>query len=272
MILVTGANGLIGSALAKRLKSEGYSIWTPLRAGGIFESIDLNDIESAVLPSGLRTAFLCAWYGGVDDAAFDPQATYETNVEGNLKLVWKLKEAGVNVVFLSSSLVFSSCDISVDTPPSPSCIYGEHKASVEAKLDPRCDVIVRVTKVGETLLPRLSQWGLNLRSGGKVAAAGHLRIAPVMLDEVVSGLVDLARNFEPGIYQMSAEQDVSYLDLAKMIANKAGGVVFDDPEAGLQVFQTFPVSGRLHIASPSCSKNWPQGFNHAQRLVQTALS
>lgn len=272
MILVTGAGGLIGSALVRRLRSGGFDVWAPSREGSAGEALALENASSAKLPAGLRTAFLCAWQGGVAEAAHDPPGTNRANVEGNLELVRRLKHSGTKVIFLSTSLVFSGADTSAMAPLEPCCVYGEQKAAVEAGLDACHDAIVRVTKVGETLMPRLSQWAASLRAGGRVAAAGHLRVAPVMLDEAVEGLLGFARNFEPGIYQMSARQDHSYLELAEAAAAQAGGEVVDDPAAGADVFRPFPVSGRLQIAAPLRSEHWPSGNDHAQRLVQSALS
>ncbi len=272
MILVTGASGLVGGALTQRLRSDSFEVWAPSRKGRSCDTFDLDHVSSVELPTGLQTAFLCAWHGGAAEAAHDPQSTQRTNVEGNLELVRRLKQAGTKVIFLSTSLVFSGTDSSATAPLSPGCAYGEQKAAVEAGLDVRNDAIVRVTKVGETLMPRLSQWAATLRAGGRVEAASHLRTAPVMLEEVVEGLVGLARDFEPGTYQMSARQDHSYLDLAGTLAAQAGGEVVDDPAAGADVFRLFPVSGRLEIAAPSRSRQWPSGDDHAQRLVQSALS
>lgn len=272
MILVTGAGGLIGSALVRRLRLEGFEVWAPSRDKSSVDALDLSHASSAALPAGLLTAFLCAWQGGVAGAASDPQGTSRANVEGNLELVGRLKQSGARVIFLSTSLVFSGADTSPMAPLAPCCVYGEQKAAVEAGLDVRHDAIVRVTKVGETLMPRLSQWAATLRGGGRVAAAGHLRVAPVMLEEVVEGLLGLARDFEPGTYQMSARQDQSYLYLAEAVAAQVGGQVVDDPAAGTDVFRPFPVSGRLKIAAPPRSRQWPSGDDHAQRLVQRALS
>jgi dTDP-4-dehydrorhamnose reductase len=272
VILITGAGGLIGSALVQRLRSEGFDVWAPSHAGERGDALDLNHVSDAYLPAGLQSAFLCAWQGGVTEAAHDPQGTRCTNVEGNLELAGRLKQAGTNVIFLSTSLVFSTADTSATIPPAPCCAYGEQKSEVEAGLDVSHDAIVRVTKVGETLMPRLSQWAATLRAGGRVAAADHLRVAPVMLEEVVEGLAGLARDFEPGIYQMSAREDHSYLELAESLAVQAGGEAVADPTAGAGVFRPFPVSGRLEIAAPSRSRQWPSGADHAQRLVQSALS
>jgi dTDP-4-dehydrorhamnose reductase len=272
VILVTGASGLIGGALAQRLRSDGFEVWAPSRKGRASDALNLDHVSSAELPPVLQTAFLCAWYGGVAEAASDPQGTRRSNVEGNLKLAGILRKAGTNMVFLSTSLVFSGADTSAAASLSPCCGYGEQKAAVEAGLDVRRDAIVRVTKVGETLMPRLSQWATTLSAGGRVAAAGHLRVAPVMLEEVVEGLAGLARIFQPGVYQMSAEQDHSYLELADAIAARTGGAVADDSEAGVGVFRPLPLSGRLEIKAPARSEYWPRGLDHTQMLVQSALS
>lgn len=272
MILVTGAGGLIGSALVARLRLDGFDVWAAARGSSAVDVLDLNQVSSAALPDGLRIAFLCAWHGGVAEAAQDPQGSRRTNVEGNLALVRRLKESGTKVIFLSTSLVFSGADTSALAPLAPCCVYGQQKAAVEAGLDVRHDVIVRVTKVGETLKPRLAQWVATLRAGKRVAAARHLRVAPVMLEEIVEGLLGLARDFEPGTYQMSARQDHSYLDLAEAVAAQAGGEALDDPTAGTDVFRPFPVSGCLQITAPGRSRRWPSGDDHTQSLVQSALS
>jgi len=272
VILVTGVSGLIGSALVRRLRAEGLDVWAPLREGSGGDALDLDCVSSTKLPEGLQTAFLCAWHGGVSEAAHDPHGTRRTNVDGNLELVRRLRQSGTKVIFPSTSLVFSGTDTAAAAPLAPCCAYGEQKAAVEAGLDIRHDTVVRVTKVGETLMPRLSQWAARLRARGQVAAAGHLRVAPVMLGEVVAGLLGFARRFEPGIYQMSARRDCSYLDLAEALATQAGGEVVDEPAAGSDVFRPFPVSGRLQITAPLRSENWPSGDDHAQRLVQSALS
>jgi len=270
VILVTGASGLIGGALVEKLRSEGAVVWAPRREGA--GGLDLARISSTKFPGGISTAFLCAWHGGVAEAAQDPAETQKVNVEGNRQLIAELRLTGTRIVFLSTSLVFARGDTAANAQPSPCCLYAEQKVAVEAFCDARKDVIVRLTKVGETLLPRLTQWASTLRSGGQVAAAGHLRVAPVMLDEAAGGLAALANDFAPGIYQMSAEKDYSYRELAGLLALQVGGSVTDDPGAGARFYHPFPAAGRLEIAAPDGCLSWPRGEDHAQRLVQSALS
>ena len=244
VILVTGGGGLIGGALVARLRSEGHEVWAPSRSKRNSAGLDLDQPNNGTFPEAIQTAFLSAWRGGVVEAAQDEWATWRTNVEGNLALIKRLREQSVNMVFLSTSLVFAGTETSAHAPLSPCCYYAEQKAAIEAALDPHKDVIVRMTKVGETLLPRLRQWAASLRAGGSIAVARGLRLAPVLLDEAVDGLAGLARDHLPGIYQMSALRDHSYFDLAASLSSVVGGVVADDPDAGKDVFRPIPVSGR----------------------------
>jgi dTDP-4-dehydrorhamnose reductase len=272
VILVTGGGGLIGGALVARLRSEGHEVWAPSRSKRNSAGLDLDQPNNGTFPEAIQTAFLSAWRGGVVEAAQDEWATWRTNVEGNLALIKRLREQSVNMVFLSTSLVFAGTETSAHAPLSPCCYYAEQKAAIEAALDPHKDVIVRMTKVGETLLPRLRQWAASLRAGGSIAVARGLRLAPVLLDEAVDGLAGLARDHLPGIYQMSALRDHSYFDLAASLSSVVGGVVADDPDAGKDVFRPIPVSGRLTICSPVGSSAWPTGEDRAQLLVERALS
>jgi len=271
VILVTGANGLLGGALAARLRRERLEVLDPKRMHNNGCVLDLNRIESTCFPPGIQTAILCAWHGSVLEAANNFEGTFHTNVEGNIKLLQRLRQAGAQVIFVSTSLVFSGMEVSPCSPLTPCCLYAVQKAAVEAALDPNRDAIVRITKLSETLLPRLVDWAGRLRSRGHVAAAGHLRVAPVMLQEVVEGLVGFARDFEPGVYQMSGLTDYSYLDLAKSMAARVGGSTGDDPQAGSKELLSFPLAGRLEIAAPSRSSSWPSGQDHVPKLIEIAL-
>lgn len=209
------------------------------------------------------------------EAARHPYLTRRTNIDGTLALVSQLKNLGVKVIFLSTSLVFSGETTSVEAPVSPCCEYGGQKATVEKFLDLSVDAVVRITKVGDTLLPRLRQWGQSLRSGHCIAASAQLRVAPVMIQEVAEALAEFAMDFHPGVYHISAHQDFSYREIALAMAERCGRGAKDvqvDTGAYLDVFAPVPATGSLEIHAPSSSRNWPPGIDHVPRLVGEALS
>ena len=276
MIFVVGAAGLLGGSLLHRLERRGVVCAGSCRSArlGLVE-FDLATPEKSPLPTGIRTAILCAWHGGVVEAAERPDETHTANVHGNLALIDRLRQTGAKIVFLSTSLVFSQAPTEAYAPISPCCEYARQKAEVEQSLDPAVDAIVRLTKVGETVLPRLHQWADSLRAGQPVRASTRLRLAPVRQEPAVAGLGWLAENFQPGVFQMSARRDASYFDVARLMAERlqvAPRLVEADQEAGSKLFHPTPASGALDIAAPSGCPDWPEGDDALQFLVESAIS
>lgn len=275
MILVTGGRGRIGSALATELTKQGVSVTTTSRKGGDgYLRLDLADIGGASLPPGVSTAVLGGWHGGVNECAADPAGTAALNVGGNISLIRKLKTAGARIIFLSTSLVFSSPPTAPRARLTPCCEYGRQKAEVEAALDPAVDAVVRVTKVAETLLPRLREWARALKAGQTVRAASDLRVAPVTLAAVVSGLCWLTGRFQPGIFQMSALREATYHELATRLAERlavAPDLLLNAPLAG-RLFDPVPTTALLDISGPPGCPQWPDGADAMQSLVEQAIS
>lgn len=276
MIFVTGADGLIGRGLLGDLqRCKSASQGSGRRGGGGSGCfLDLGAVGDAELPPGIEVAVLCAWSGGVAECAQDPAGTHRINVEGNLMLIRRLKERGAKIVFPSTSLVFSGMESGAGSPLSPGCEYARQKAAVEQALDPSVDVILRITKVGETLLPRLNAWVDDLRGHRRVAAASWLRVAPVLLPDIVAGLAWLAVNFRPGIFQMSASRDISYFGIARKLAGSLGlpdSLVSEDASPS-RLFDRPPVRGSLDIVAPAGCTAWPDGRDVVQTLVEQAIS
>ncbi|HWK43304.1 MAG TPA: hopanoid-associated sugar epimerase [Stellaceae bacterium] len=112
-ILVTGATGFLGSAVARCLLASGARVRVLARAGSDRRNIDGLDIETAIgsldAPETLRPALEgCA---GLYHVAADyrlwvpePAAMYRTNVEGTRALMEAALDAGVERVVHTSSV------------------------------------------------------------------------------------------------------------------------------------------------------------------------
>ncbi len=276
MIFVVGAEGLLGAALLDQLRQAGAaSAGSSRKPGSPLVHLELASVRDCVLPSPIGTAVLCAWHGGVAEAAEDPAGTRAINVEGNLALIQHLRQAGANIVFLSTSLVFSQGPAEPGFPLSPCCEYARQKAEVEQFLDPAKDAIVRITKVGETVLPRLRFWAEELRAERPIQASESLRLAPVMIAATVAGLGWLAENFQPGVFQMSGPRDASYFEVARQLAERLAVpplLVSPDPLAGTKLFHPMPASGALVAAAPRACPEWLGEENALQLLVERAIS
>jgi CDP-glucose 4,6-dehydratase len=125
-VLVTGAQGFVGSWLAERLLSEGERVVVPDRAaapGSRFRAerigercepapLDLTDPGSVLRvlrEHDVRAVFHLASRSIVEVAERDPYATWETNVRGTYGVLDACRRAGVErVVVASSSLVYGT--------------------------------------------------------------------------------------------------------------------------------------------------------------------
>jgi UDP-glucose 4-epimerase len=154
--LVTGANGFVGSALVKRLVSEGYEVVAAVRKDGGFEfpaSVTVISVGDINLKTDWMTAL-----AGVDvvvhcaarvhvmkERCDDPlEAFREVNVLGTMRLAEQAVHSGVSrFVFISTVKVhgedtdarsaFSELD-----EPAPEDAYGISKLEAERRLQTFC--------------------------------------------------------------------------------------------------------------------------------------
>jgi nucleoside-diphosphate-sugar epimerase len=149
-ILVTGANGFVGSALIPILKSRGHEIRASVRRPGLAPVPDTvvtgeigPDTDWADALSGIDAVIhLAARVHHMDDPA-DPSLVIEAyrriNVEGTRRLAESAAAAGVRrMVFVSTikAITENSGDTPVTdaTPPAPETPYGISKLEAERAL------------------------------------------------------------------------------------------------------------------------------------------
>lgn len=281
MIFVVGGGGLIGSAVIAAINARSLPCTFSSRRAASHKNeymVDLDAPAQAQLPNQVSVAVLCAWRGGVVECAQDPAGTRRTNVEGLLRLTDRLRAQGAKIIFLSSSLVFDGVNPapSSDSERKPCCEYGRQKAEVEQALNPKIDAIIRLTKVGETLLPRFRSWAADLRQGRPIAASMSLRFSPVPVEDVARGVAGVAGDFRAGIFQMSATRDYSYAEAAARIAAKVGAdaaLVRADHSIASEYFQPLPAHGALADAPPPHFALWsPKGIDPLEALADQATN
>lgn len=227
--IVVGVDGFLGRALAAELTRQSHQVFGTTRrraqvADGRVSYLDLAEGPWRVEVNA-EVAFICAALTNIAECRRSPEQARRVNVVGPSNLARGLVADGITPIFMSTNAVFDCLAplMSADRPKRPSSLYGELKSEAEdaiLALSPKA-VVVRLTKV-LTKSALLAGWWRSLNDNRQIEAASDHRIAPVTRQHVVASLIAIAARGSGGIYQLSASSDVSYVDLACRMAERAG--------------------------------------------------
>lgn len=227
-VLVVGADGLLGTAVAARLETAGTAVIRTSRRGSP-GSIPLDLAALPVQwspPSGMAAAVLCASITSTDECRARPDDCRRVNVDGTCELGRRLTDAGARIVFLSTNMVFdgSTAFTPATATRCPRTAYGRMKAEAEERLLALGEgtTVVRLTKVIGRSLPVIDRWRNSLARGEPIRPLTDLVIAPVPLDLAATVIAAAAREPLGPILQVSARADVSYADVAARLARRWG--------------------------------------------------
>lgn len=136
-VLITGAGGFVGHHLAMHLQAEGDEVMTTDRST---DGLDITDAPAMLEAFRSRQPEVVYHLAGASDVGGSwstPQATFRSNAEGTLNVLWAAREAGVErVLTVGSADVYgkvSAADLPISEqlamrPVSP---YAASKASAD---------------------------------------------------------------------------------------------------------------------------------------------
>ncbi|HEX8136024.1 MAG TPA: sugar nucleotide-binding protein [Pyrinomonadaceae bacterium] len=230
-ILVIGSDGLIGGALTKHLERAGLPVMgTTRRREAVTKTrpfLDLSeDLERWQPPEGIRVAVMCAGVTKMESCRLDPVYSAQVNVAAVSRLVRKLADDNVYVIYLSTNQVFDGArpNQPANAPTSARTEYGKQKAAAEKYLLSLGSggSVVRLTKVIQPHMFLLQGWLEALREGKAIRPFADMVMAPISLSFTVSVLCKLIEVRPPGIIQVSGERDVTYAQVADHLARRTG--------------------------------------------------
>ena len=229
-LLITGANGQLGLALARRLSGQ-HEVVTLDRS-----QLDISDAKACLrtLESARPDVLLnCAAYTAVDRAETDRDAAFAINAEGPRNLAQACKELGIFPIHFSTDYVFDGtaqtpyCE---EIPTNPTSVYGESKLAGEIAVGNECPVhlIFRLSWV-------YSNDGANfyktmLRLGGERpqlrVVSDQFGVPNYTADIADSIAIVLERNTAElvacsGLYHLSSVGPTSWCDFARAIFDGA---------------------------------------------------
>ena len=236
-LLITGATGTLGKALARACEWRGIDYRLTSR-----QELALDDPEtirralSELRPWAVVNA---AGWVRVDEAEAEPDGCMAANADGALALARACAERGLPFVGFSSDLVFDGASprpYLESDPPSPLSVYGASKARAEREI---------LALGGGALMVRTAAFFSpydpynfaahvvrRLARDEAVEAADDLVVSPTYVPDLVHLVLDLLIDGETGLRHLANEGAVSWAEFARLIAEAVGlddGLVVGQP-------------------------------------------
>lgn len=215
-ILVTGGNGLLGTALLARLGRRATGMDLP--------ALDITDRESVTEAMRIAKPSLvinCAALTDVDLCQTNPERAFLVHRDG----VGHLAETGARLVTISTDHVFTKDDapITEDAAAHPANLYGESKLSGEREaLVTGRGAVIRTSWLfgnGKGLLPWLHG---GLLRGGSLNVVKDQTACVTFVPHLVDAIVGIVDSGSTGVFHCVNPGPVTPLDLALTLRERVG--------------------------------------------------
>ncbi|KHS85097.1 dTDP-4-dehydrorhamnose reductase [Pectobacterium carotovorum] len=224
-ILLTGANGQLGSCFQDRLPAE----WEILATDSAeLDITNLEHVERTVKQFKPDAIVNAAAYTAVDKAESEPELAAKINVTGPENLAIVSSKQGIQLVHVSTDYVFdgnATEPYREDSATNPLSVYGKTKLAGEqavAKASYEA-IIVRTAWV-------FSEYGNNFvktmlrlaKERDTLSIVNDQRGCPTYAGDLAQAIISLLeKNAEGGIYHYCGDKEVSWYEFAEEIFNIA---------------------------------------------------
>jgi dTDP-4-dehydrorhamnose reductase len=219
-ILVVGGDSAIGRAVMAELESRGCPVAGTSRRVGRHPSLDLALPPATWEAPEASAALVAAGIGSLAACEADESVARAVNVTAVAALAQRVPF----LLVLSTTQVFPGDrpHYPADTPVSPANAYGRVKAAAEAVALAAGGAVLRLGKVLSPHLPLVQDFVATLKAGGTVEAFSDMVLAPVTLDQVAAMAADILLGRLAGIHHLSGDRDLTYADMAGLLAAEIG--------------------------------------------------
>jgi dTDP-4-dehydrorhamnose reductase len=241
-VLVTGANGLVGQAVVRRLQEmpEVDLLATsreamPRYAGGSggYAPLDVTDADAVrrhFLDFAPATVVHCAAMSKVGACMENREACWEANVDATALLARVCRAHGARLLLVSTDFIFDGGDGPYDerARPNPINFYGRSKLAAENAVRMaglRRWTIIRTTLgfgVGDNL--RRGNFGLwlvnQLLAGRQTPVTTDQIRTPIYVPDLADGIARAVMLGKNGIYHVAGRELISVWDLARKMADQ----------------------------------------------------
>ena len=233
-VLIIGGTGIIGSCLQKTLAKNGHDVVITSRKSDARNDstllVNLEDISESV--KTIRNAgkfdavVLSAGVSSIRACRVNPEATSLVNVDAQVAIARELISLNSpKLVLISSNRVFDgSTELTkIKSAYSPTTEYGRQKSQAETELLSLGTTvkIVRFSKVISEHTELVLDWFNKLSGNDKISAFVDMAISPITVDTAVDVIERVLLAECDPVVQFSASDEISFFELACVIANYA---------------------------------------------------
>jgi len=238
MVLITGANGLLGQKICRHFSSSYKVITLDLHPQNFidlpnlsYQSLDLTDpekLKSLIELYHPAVIINTAAYTDVDGCETHKTQAWAVNVEGVKNLVSICQAYEIKLVHLSTDYIFDGENgpYSEDDPPHPTSFYGETKLESEKMIKKgNIDFLIVRTNVlygfGKNVKKNFLLWLLEkLSAGEKINIVTDQFNNPTLADNLSLCILEMVEKNLSGIYHIGGAEYISRYDFALKVADK----------------------------------------------------
>lgn len=238
-ILVTGANGLVGSRVASRLAALGHEVFATGRGERRCEGSFAYEGCELTRPDALEALFAqarpelvlhCAAMSEVDLCEAQPDAAYAINVSATAQLATLSRGASAHLVYVSTDYVFdgNSGPYDEEALPNPQGVYAltKHMGEQAVRALGGSWAIARTASVyGWPPAGRMNfgAWMVaELRAGRPVPVFEDQRVSPTLALNLAELLAELGTRRLPGLWHLAGDEVVTRVELGERICRVFG--------------------------------------------------
>ncbi len=278
-ILVTGADGMLGVDLVRRLRSRHYKV-----VASTIRSMDITDLAAVkriLLSVRPDVVIHTAAYTAVDHAESEREKCLAVNVNGTKNIAFFCREIGAELIYISTDYVFDGKKKSpyVETDkPHPVNVYGESKWRGEIAVQ----TLVDRHKICRTswLIGLHGITGTNFLETvfSATDAKKKLRIVsdqygrPTFTFDLAAMLETLLSVPEYGIFHVTNSGECSWYELAKTALEMSGrGNVRVQPIPASEYKRAAPRPGNSRLDAPRLKRLGIPPLRHWRDALQEYL-